>query len=69
METELVKFIKQQRKLTRLTQPECARKAGVSLPFLRNLEQGKKSLQMDKVNKVLKIFGAQLGVVLYNESR
>jgi y4mF family transcriptional regulator len=67
MESELVKFIKQQRKLTRLTQPECARKSGVSLPFLRNLEQGKKSLQMDKVNQVLKIFGAELGVVQRHE--
>jgi y4mF family transcriptional regulator len=63
LETNLIKFIKEQRKLARLTQPECARKAGVSLPFLRNLEQGKKSLQMDKVNKVLKLFGTELGVV------
>ena len=49
METDLIKFIKQQRKLARLTQDDCARKAGVSLPFLRNLEQGKKSLQMIKL--------------------
>ncbi|MCZ6521346.1 MAG: transcriptional regulator, partial [Bacteroidetes bacterium] len=54
---------KQQRRLVGLTQPECAHKAWVSVAFLRNLEQGKKTLQMDKVNQVLKLFGGQLGVV------
>jgi len=63
MQTNLIAFIKEQRKIAELTQLECAHKAGVSLLFLRNLEQGKKSLQMDKVNQVLKLFGAKLGVV------
>jgi hypothetical protein len=31
--------------------------------FLRDLEQGKRSLRMDKVNQVLQLFGAKLGVV------
>jgi len=35
-------------------------RAGVGLRFLRELEQGKKSLQMDKVNKVLYLFGHEL---------
>ena len=63
MQTDLIAFIKEQRNIAGLTQPECAHKAGVSLAFLRNLEQGKKSLQMDKVNQILKLFGAKLGVV------
>jgi y4mF family transcriptional regulator len=63
MEADIIRFIKEQRKISGLTQPECAHKAGVSLAFLRNLEQGKRSLQMNKVNQVLKLFGAKLGVV------
>jgi y4mF family transcriptional regulator len=51
------------RKQHHLTQVECARKAGVGLMFLRDLEQGKKSLRMDKVNQVLQLFGAKLGVI------
>jgi y4mF family transcriptional regulator len=63
MENDLVKFVKQMRKQHGLTQVECARKAGVGLMFLRDLEQGKKSLRMDKVNQVLQLFGTKLGVV------
>ena len=33
----------------------------MGLMFLRDLEQGKKSLRMDKVNQVLQLFGARLG--------
>jgi transcriptional regulator with XRE-family HTH domain len=46
-----------------LTQPELADKAGVGLRFLRELERDKPSLQMDKVNQVLCLFGHQLGPV------
>lgn len=63
MEQDLIKFVKQMRKQFGLTQVECARKAGVGLMFLRDLEQGKKSLRMDKVNQVLQLFGARLGVI------
>ena len=68
--TELVKFIKQRRKQLGLTQPELAKKAGVGLRFLRELEQGKESLKMDKVNDVLKLFGHELGPVkkMYRET-
>jgi len=67
MERELIKYLKQKRKEYGLTQQECAVKAGVSYAFLKNLEQGKKTLQMDKVNQVLQLFGARLGVVSKNE--
>lgn len=63
MEPDLIRFVKQMRRQHGLTQVECARKAGVGLMFLRDLEQGKRSLRMDKVNQVLLLFGARLGVV------
>jgi y4mF family transcriptional regulator len=66
MDHDLIKFVKQMRKQFGLTQVECAMKAGVGLMFLRDLEQGKKSLRMDKVNQVLQLFGATLGVVKLN---
>ena len=55
--------IKLKRKQNNLTQPELALKAGVGLRFVRDLEQGKSTLRMDKVNDVLRLFGEELGVV------
>jgi len=54
-------FVKDRRKKTRLTQYQLADKAGVGLRFVRDLEQGKTTLRMDKVNQVLKLFGQELG--------
>lgn len=56
-------FVKEKRNAAGLTQPECADKAGVGLRFLRELEQGKETLKMDKVNQVLQLFGSELGPV------
>ena len=56
-------FIKKQRKLHDLNQAELARRAGVGLRFIRELEQGKPTLRMDKVNQVLQLFGKTLGPV------
>jgi y4mF family transcriptional regulator len=53
-------FVKQKRKLTGLTQEDLCLKAGVGLRFLRELEQGKQTLRMDKVNQVLSLFGHEL---------
>jgi y4mF family transcriptional regulator len=61
--SKLSKFIKTKRKKIALTQVELAKRAGVGLRFVRDLEQGKKSLQMDKVNQVLNLFGHELGPV------
>ena len=61
--TELSLHVKNKRKQNKLTQPELAMKAGVGLRFIRDLEQGKSSLRMDKVNDVLKLFGEILGPV------
>ncbi len=60
---ELKNFVKAKRKAVNLTQPELALKAGVGLRFLRELEQGKDRLRIDKVNQVLKLFGYQVGAV------
>ena len=56
-------FVKSKRKVANLTQVELAEKAGVGLRFIREIEQGKTTLRMDKVNQVLKLFGMQVGAV------
>jgi y4mF family transcriptional regulator len=61
--SRLMAFVKQKRKLANITQVELAEKADVGLRFVRDLEQGKKSLRMDTVNKVLALFGAELAPV------
>ena len=59
----LVQFIKQRRKYLGMTQQDLAERAGVGLRFIRDLEQGKKTLRLDKVNQVLALFGHKLGPV------
>ena len=67
--TTLSQYVKDLRKQYRLTQEDLAEKAGVGLRFVRDLEQGKNTLRMDKVNQVLGLFGAELAPVkqVYNE--
>jgi y4mF family transcriptional regulator len=60
MTTQLAAFVKQRRKLLQLSQPDLAAKAGVGLRFVRELEQGKATLRLDKVNLVLRLFGHEL---------
>lgn len=62
MET-IPQFIKLKRKALKLTQEELAFKSGVGLRFMRELEQGKTTLRLDKVNQVLRLFGKQVGVI------
>ena len=52
--------IKAKRKQYRLTQVELAERAGVGLRFVRELERGKSTVQLNKVNMVLKLFGEEL---------
>ena len=59
----LATFVKEKRNSVQLTQPELAEKAGVGLRFLRELEQGKESMRLDKVNQVLLLFGYEVGAV------
>ena len=60
---KLSKFVKTRRKSLDLTQEELSLKAGVGLRFIRDMEQGKRSLKMDKVNQVLSLFGHELGPI------
>ncbi|CBK63322.1 Helix-turn-helix [Alistipes shahii WAL 8301] len=46
-----------------LTQVELAEKSGVGLRFIRELEQGKPTLRLDKVNQILNLFGYEVGAV------
>ena len=49
-------FIKQKRKEIGLTQEEFAIRSGLGLRFVRELEQGKETVRMDKVNQALAMF-------------
>ena len=49
--------IKNERKKAGLTQVEFAERSGLGLRFVRELEQGKETLRMDKVNQALAMFG------------
>lgn len=60
---QLGDFVRGLRKSMKLTQPELAEKAGVGLRFVRELEQGKETLRLDKVNQVLQLFGYEVGAV------
>jgi y4mF family transcriptional regulator len=65
---EMYQFVKEKRRLAQLTQKELAEKAGVGLRFVRELEQGKLSLRLDKVNQVLQLFGHQVGAIPINRN-
>ena len=56
----LAEFFKELRQDNDLTQEDLAYRAGVGLRFIRDVEQGKKSLRLDKVNEVLTLFGYQM---------
>ena len=57
--TTIGKYIKEQRKLADLTQEEFAIRSGLGLRFVRDLEQGKETVRMDKVNQALSMFGME----------
>ena len=55
----IAKFIKENRKAAGLTQEEFAIRSGLGLRFVRELEQGKETVRMDKVNAALAMFDMQ----------
>jgi y4mF family transcriptional regulator len=60
-------YIKQKRKLFRLTQIELADRTGVGIRFIRELENGKPTVQLNKVNQVLELFGETIYPKKINE--
>lgn len=53
---KIAEFIKTNRKAVGLTQEEFAVRSGLGLRFIRELEQGKETVRMDKVNVALSMF-------------
>lgn len=53
-------YIKQERKKAGLTQEEFAMRSGLGLRFVRELEQGKETVRLDKVNQALAMFGMEV---------
>lgn len=58
--TQLSRYVKEKRKEYGLTQVDLSQKSGVGLRFVRELEQGKETLRLDKVNQVLALFGSEM---------
>jgi len=65
----IAEFVRQQRKMHKMTQRDLADRAGVGIRFIRELEGGKPTLRMDKVNVVLDMFGHRLGAVPEREEK
>ena len=55
----IAEYVKQKRKEAGLTQEEFAMRSGLGLRFVRDLEQGKETVRMDKVNQALAMFGME----------
>ena len=56
---KIADFVKRSRRAAGLTQEEFAVRSGLGLRFVRELEQGKESVRMDKVNTALAMFGME----------
>ena len=67
-QTTLSKYVKAMRKQYNLTQVELSEKSGVGLRLVRELEQGKQTLRLDKVNQILNLFGSEVGIVPMNKT-
>ncbi len=55
----IAQYIKKERKKAGLTQEEFALRSGLGLRFVRELEQGKETVRLDKVNQALRMFGME----------
>ena len=58
--TTLTETVKRLRKQYGLTQEQLAFKSGVGLNFVREMEQGKATVRLDKVNQVLNLFNYEM---------
>ena len=67
--TVLTDTIKQLRKQHGLTQEQLALKSGVGLNFVREMEQGKATVRLDKVNQVLNLFNYEMAPMPRKDER
>jgi y4mF family transcriptional regulator len=65
--TSISQYLKQKRKDHGLTQEDLSLKSGVGLRLIREIEQGKTTMRMDKVQQILDLFGATLVIKEKNE--
>ena len=56
---KIAEYIRASRKAAGLTQEEFAMRSGLGLRFVRELEQGKQTVRMDKVNVALAMFNME----------
>ena len=61
--------VKMLRKQYKLTQEELSLKSGVGLRFVRDLEQGKETLRLDKVNQLLDFFNYEMVATQKNNNQ
>ena len=61
--------VKLLRKQYNLTQEELSLKSGVGLRFVRDLEQGKETLRLDKVNQLLDFFNYEMVATQKNKNQ
>jgi len=59
---DIARDIVKMRKAAGLTQIELSRRANVGLRFVRELEQGKPTVRLDKVSQVLSLLGYELTI-------
>lgn len=69
MKQNISEFVKAKRKENKLRQEDLAFYAGVSTKFINELENGKATLRIDKVNDVLRLFNCELGVIIKCEDK
>lgn len=67
MDMEIGEFVRAKRKEYGMTQLDLSMKTGVGLRFVRELEGGKPTVRLDKVNQVLGLFEAEVGVQPKNQ--
>lgn len=60
---DIGKKIKELRKKYKLTQIELSERAGVGIRFVRELEKGKPTVRLDKLNQVINFFGYHVEII------
>jgi HTH-type transcriptional regulator/antitoxin HipB len=67
-DTDIGSALRALRKQHQMTQQELARQSGVSYSFINEVENGKRSIQLDVLNRVADLFGYTVGLVPQQKS-